>query len=414
MKVKFPNGSVIDTSGKNVEDAKETQVKSKAESYLDKFKRRSEATELRIKERGTIQENIKSQFSKPELIGKLSATLTTIGAPFSAIESAISNPMLLAQQGNFSPQDLLKESLKGLALQKQGQYGDVLKNAGADKTVSDITGLFLNASLPLKVVNTTLKTFGKISKLSDKGIMYAGKQLIKAADDAQTAVGIKVGQAFSKVDNTVVDGMDFINKITDLPKSVIKSAEEHFGNMEDFASNLTIGKLREFKRFLGKLRPTSYGKGERGISETIDIEKLNKVYGSIKDIIKNNITDVFGDNTSKTLMGLEKSYSEMIGASNFLRRSVIEPTTRKATTAGKVATNLVKEGDVSTREALNTLKLAGSSSRKAINKAIRALEMYNTHIAMLNAARKGLQAAVFGGAAGAIGGKALQKATGGE
>jgi hypothetical protein len=82
------------------------------------------------------------------------------------------------------------------------------------------------------------------------------------------------------------------------------------------------------------------------------------------------------------------------------------------TKGAKMAKELVGEGDVSGRTALNIIRGAGSQALREANKAIRQLKLYNRGQMYSSMAQSAAKAAVFGGAAGAIGGKILQKATG--
>ncbi len=404
-------GEIIDlqTSKPVVSDA----GKERSEGLLKKFNRLSKESEERITERGTIQKQVRTQFEKPELMGKLAATLTVIGAPFSAIESAIANPVLLAQQGNLSPLALAKESLVGLALQKQGQFGDVFKNIAIQKDVADVMGLTVSLAGATFLLKKLTGAFGTVAKMSDKGILKAGKFLINAADKAKKVVGVRIGKAFSTVDDIPANGIQFLDDVIRLPKSVLKRAEEIFGNLDDFADKLTVGKLREFKRFLGKLKPGAFGKGERGISETIDVIDLNKGFAKVKNLMKKTLEKSQGKKITDNLMDLEANFSDVIRAGNTIRKAVIDPTLRKATKAGKVAAGLGKEGDVTTRTALNILRKASAESKKAVDKSIILLNRFNRQRQLAEFGKRAIGAAAFGGVAGAVGGRAL-RGIGGE
>jgi len=405
-------GEVIDLATSKVE----TKVSDKKTTARGRFVARTEERFVeaakRIEARGTIQDKLRSQFEKPELMSKVMGTLTAIGAPVAAIESAMANPILLAQQGNFSPKDLAKEAILGATLQKQGQYGDVFKNVGVQEEIADAAGLFLNVAAPAKLLKAVNNTFGKISKMTDKGILKAGNQLVGASDDAVKAMGTEVGKAFSVADNLPTDKIGFLDDVVKMPKSLVKAAEEQFGNIDDFVQTLTVGKLREFKRFIGKFRSTSFGKSERGLAENIDAQKINTVYASIKNMMRKTIKDGMGEKESNIIMKMEEAFADVIRSGNVIKKTVVDPTLRKATKAGSAADKLIKEGDVTFRIALNTLKKAGSKSRKAVNKSISLLNNYNRHRRNIEFTRKAAGAVIFGGAAGAVGGKALQKVSG--
>lgn len=427
MKIQLPNGEVKELSSVSREKEKSSQEGG----YLNRFKSRVADSEERIQERGTVQQDLRNKFTSNSPLQRSLGVLSLLAVPADAIESAVANVGLEIQKkgGGIAdpdiPEDkniLLKNLLqskklankfwKGLTLQEKGQYGDILKNAGVQSTVADATGLFLNIAVPIKVMSMAGKAFGSISKMSDKGILRSGNQLIVATNKAKEAIGSKVGEAFAGVSDDAVDGLKFLDNVVSLPKPLLKKSEEVFGKLDEFADNITVGKLREFKQFIGKFRPSAYGQSERGISENIDVEDLNKVYALTKDLMKESIKKGHGEKVADGLMSLEKSYSEVSKASQLIKKTVVDPILRKPTKGGKMAEGLIKEGDVSIRAALNTIKKSGSAANKAINDAVRLLEMYNSHRIAANLVKTGLKAMVFGGAAGAVGGKAMQKVTG--
>jgi hypothetical protein len=61
---------------------------------------------------------------------------------------------------------------------------------------------------------------------------------------------------------------------------------------------------------------------------------------------------------------------------------------------------------------LNTLRTSGKEAAKSLNKAMQSLQAFNRFQGAMNILGKTTGAMLFGGAAGATGGKMLQKATG--
>jgi hypothetical protein len=105
------------------------------------------------------------------------------------------------------------------------------------------------------------------------------------------------------------------------------------------------------------------------------------------------------------LLDADDAFLEAKRASDFIKKNVVDPTTLKPTRGGRVATSLIKEGDVTTREALRVLKESSRASKKSINKAIKSLASYNQFIKVKRVGQKITNYAILGGVAGSIGGK---------
>jgi len=360
-------------------------------------------TDEAIASRGTIASNIKDDLSSPNMARKVLGAVGIMGAPLNAIRSAVANPALEMQKGNFNPGDLAMEAWKGVSGQKQGRYIDVYRRAGVPAPAA--SGLdFVLSSSPLKAVQVAKKAISAVAKMSDKGIMKAGESLIKATDEAEKFVGSQVGEAFKKVETLKVDPTTLYNSISKLPKVLLSKLEETFGNLEDFAQNATVGKVRELKHFVGKYRPSAFGKTERGLAENIDAEDMNNAYRSLKSLLSETVEKATDSKTAANLMKLEKSYSDVRRASDYVKKTVVDSTLRKPTKAGNMAGKLVVEGDVSGRDALNTLRKSGKVSKKQIDKAISSLEAFNRWRAMAEFGKHAANAALYGGAIGGLGG----------
>lgn len=368
--------------------------------YLKGVEERTKEAEKRIQERGSMWSRIKEDITSPSIARKTMGGLSIAGSPFTTFEHTVSNPMLAMQRGEFRPKELAKEAWQGITGRRQGEYGDILKIAagmGESDIAADILGLGLAIATPTKAINVALKPFKTISKWSDKGIKKSGAKLIQATDDATNFVGKRLKNAFSKVDDVEADPNQFIDTITDLPQPLINELETQFGKLSDF-SKITIGKLREIKRIIGKYKPSSFGKGERGLQETIEGGKINKVYALLKQFISNTLESQIGKTATSKLMKIEETMTDAIRASSTIKKAVIDPTLRMATRGGKVATGLVKEGDLTTRTALNILRKGGKEAMKNIDEAIRLLNSYNRWQAIGKLGQYAGRAAIIGGA----------------
>jgi len=382
-----------------------------SESKEESSKPESSHTEKRIESRGKIQDSAKKLTEKSN-VTKVSGALELASSPLSSIESGIANPMLELQKGNVNPQELLKQSILGFSLQRQGQYGDIMKNAGYNPLLADSAGLLLNLS-PAKVYMGVAKTFGNISKMSDKGLMKAGTKIVEAADEARMAVGKKVGEEFGKHANHIgVDGLKFLDDVADIPKPVLNKLEVAFGKMEDFAKGLNVGKLREFKTYLGKLKPNSFGQAEHGIQESLDVKDLSKAYGKVRERVYQSLNDAKLDKkVTDHLMNLEDSFSEVMDARRFIKKSIVDPTLNVPSRVGTFANQVTEGINPTARIAMSSIKKASSKAMRSINDAMGKIESFERWQHAKQMSSHAVRAAVYGGAAGAVGGKILNKVT---
>jgi hypothetical protein len=363
--------------------------------------------QAQIASRGNVWENIKNDWNSPNPVRKTMGALGAVGSPLTAIENTVANPALEMQRGNFNPMDLAKEAYKGMTGQKQGQYGDVYREAGVPKPIAATAGLVLNAS-PIKMANMASKALGGISKMSDKGILKAGTSLINAGKQAESTVGTALNDAFKAVDQAPVDPQRITDTLAKLPKQLLTKMEETFGGQIDL-TKVTVGSLRKMKQLLGKYKPSSFGKEARGVAENIEADEINQVYGTIKKLLSDSVETHAGKDAAKKLMGLEKRFSEVTRASDYVKRTVVDPILMKATEAGKMAGKIQVEGKVGGRTALNTLRTAGKEAKKSINKAMSEMEAFNRWRAISEGGRKVVNAMAYGGVAGSLGGLALGK-----
>jgi hypothetical protein len=352
-----------------------------------------------IKSRGTIQGQIGSNLFAQSPLRKGVGALQTIGAPLPMIEAGIANPALAMQSGNFNPIDLGKEAIAGFTGQKLGQYGDVFRGANFPEPVAASLGLVL-ASSPLKALNMANKAFGKISKMSDKGILRAGDSLLSAVKNATTETGTKLEEAYKVVNDVTVNPVVFNSLLKRMPKPLLEEFENTIG--KSIFANPTVGNLRKVKQIVGKYKPSIFGREERGMSENIEGEKLNQLYGNIKMFIDTVVTSKKGGSVAQRLSKADDAFTEVANASDYIQKTITDPTLHLATKGGAMAKKLALEGDVSGRKALNILKSSGA--RKAINKALSDLESFNKWQFVGKLAEHAAGAATFGGAIGGAGG----------
>lgn len=401
-------GEVVTFGGKT--SASVSQKKN--ESYVGSYERKTKETESEIAKRGNLYGGIAEKFGSKSAGRKVMGSLELAGAPMQQIESAIANPLLSIQAGNYNPSELAKQSWSGLQGIRQGELGDLFYRGGMGKTAASAAGLGLSIYAPLKAGKVMGKFFNGVSRMSDKKLLKASEKLIGSTDEALEFVGKKVGELYKPYEGITVDRNKLLQIVRKLPQPVVERIEETVGYMKDILANPTIGNMREIKRVLGKFRPSSFDKVAKGAKETLEDMRINEMYGGLKRIMEDTLKTNFGEKVSKTIMSAEHAYSSVSKASSTIRKAVTDSSTGWATTGGKAAEKLVKEGNSTFRQSLNVVRGTSKQARKAVDKAVSELESFNNWLALKKGVSMAGKAIVYGGGAGAIGGAAAGKVMG--
>lgn len=368
----------------------------------------------RIEDRGTayFKDRIDTWKKSSGLIRPALAGLSVAMVPQERTEAAVANAMLAVQKRE-GMDVVLDEFRKGANGEKLGQIGDVYRASGlpiiSSEPVAATLGFLVSMISPMTLLLRGSKALQGLALRTDKKIIQAGQSLMRGADEAVTVIGRNVDKAYAPVNKIHVDGTKLINAFDDAPDLLIKQVEKELGrNIDDIAQNVTIEDVRKIKALVGELKPTSFGKSDAGLIQTIESKNISKTYANLKQLIHDKLKALGKAKESDALMSADEAFAETINASKYIKKAIVDKTLRKATKAGKVAKGLIASDDTSTRIALDTLRLAGGHAKKNVNKAIESLEAYNRHLAITGMAQSATKAAIYGGAAGAIGGKALQ------
>lgn len=369
------------------------------------LKSRENRVEKSITDRGNRLENIKSDLLATNPIRKVMGGLQVMDTPRAAFEAGLANPLLDMQKGIINPSVLIKDSIAGFKGQRQGEFGDPYRIAGFPEPIPTAMGMTLGFASPAKLLLNVKKSISGISKMSDKGILRAGDNLIKATDEAIKYSGNELNKAFSAVDTIKVDAGKVIDNVTKLPKGLIDAIEESVGNLSDIGNQMTVGHLRRIKQVVGKYKPTIFGKGERGVAENLEADKINNVYSFFKKELKDSVGKNTDSKTANNLMKMEEKYTDIQRSTDAVKKYTVDPTLRKPTKAGRVAKKVEEEGDVTGRVALNTIREnGGKEAKKLINKAVSDLEAFNRWRRNAEIASHVVKAGLYGGAIGGLGG----------
>lgn len=386
----------------------------------DIFEQRRDKVNKAIQERGNLVGGIIEDYKSPNILRKGLGALKTVGAPFTAAESAIANPALMLQ----NPQkmyenakststigvlgeglgNLVKESYLGITGQKQGQFGDVYRVAGAKEPVAATAGLGTSMISPAGALSAIKKSFGSVYKMTDKNLLETGQKMVSAIDSAMTDAGKNLDNAYNYVDVLKINPSDLIDEISKLPKPLLNKLESAYGSLEDFAMNATVGTLRKLTGSVGKYKPGSFSKDTKGLLENLADEEISMVYAGLKKVRDNTVKQTFGQKAVDELTELDKAFSEVVNAGRDIKNTIIDPVTKKATKAGVMARDLDNARDITTRESLNTLRKSGKEAQKKIDSVISSLKKFNRIQSVSRVAKHALSAATYGGAIGAVGG----------
>ncbi len=112
---------------------------------------------------------------------------------------------------------------------------------------------------------------------------------------------------------------------------------------------------------------------------------------------------------AKALLDADEAFTEAAKASRFVKKTVTDPTLRQPTKAGRAASGLDKDTDVSFRSAVNTLRKGSFSVKRNIDKAVELLEQFNRSQKLKKLGEQTGRSILFGGVAGGVGGRILRE-----
>ena len=376
-------------------------------------------TEKRPDALATLREEVKTPFdfkNKPfqSLMKPLVTGLKVAAIPFQRLESGIMTPLLHSQDpsNKVLPRILASEAMKGFSGKKVTRVGDPIRAIGDEGLGTKIAAGLADIAIPIagaNLLNKGLNAFKMINKMGDKRMLEAGNNLIKGSEQAVNQIGDKLNKAYTPVNSVKVVPDKVLNNFSDLPQPILTHIERELGTtIDDVLSDFTIEKARRLKGVLGELRPSSFGKGERGALELVTDKQINRAYASVKQSMQESLRTAGFGKQADSLLKADEAFSDTLGASNFIKKTIVESTLRKPTKVGSAALKMAKEGDLSARDALNTLKSASGKARSSINSAVMELERYNRLTGILKAGERFINAGVYGGAAGLVGGRILQ------
>jgi len=302
-----------------------------------------------------------------------------LGIPVSRASAAIGGFGLgLQKQKGFK--ESFKMGREGLLGEKEFRAFDPIRKTGVlPDIVTDIAEVATEIAVSLKALSGIGKILrGPIQKLSDKKLLKIGRDLVKSTDDAVTATGKPLTKAYQPINQLSVKTDKVLNEVADLEPQIVRHLEKEIGqNIDEFMENFTIEKARQLKGALAKLKPASFGKEARGAIDTVIDKQVSRTYSSIKKSMQETLDTQGLKKAANKLLKADEDFEDTINASRFIKRTITDPLLKKPTRVGRVAGGIEREGDVTTRSALNKLRESNIFVKQRINNIVDGLEEFN-------------------------------------
>lgn len=393
----------------------QTKSTNSIDKFLPGYKKTQEAMARRVDPVDRLKEEVMTPYDflnhpikstlKPFVAG-----IKTLAIPADRAFSALGGLGVGLQRVEGA--DAFKRFKEGLTGEKQYRLFDPMRNIGAPEILTTPVEMFTEIAVPVAAMSRANKLFSGVTNATDAKLLQAGDDLIKGANEATNILGSKLDQAYSKINSVPVKAEGVLDDISKLPKDIIDHLEDEVGKLDEFLNNFNIEKARKLKQVLGELRPGSFGKAEKGAVEMIQDKKTEKAYSAIKKIMQKSLTDQGYTKEANKLLEADSAFTEAIRAAKFVKKTITDPTIMKPTKTSTMALKLAKEGDMTGRVALTTLKSAGLQANLKITKAIEALNKYNRKLLLTKSAGYMARGASYGAAAGLVGGKLAEKLAG--
>jgi len=295
---------------------------------------------------------------------------------------------------------------EGLLGEKQFRSHDPFRAAGIPEIITTPVELFTEIAAPLALVSRASKVLGTIKKASDKLLIRTADDLLGGVDEATTFLVKKLDDAYAPINKVKVAGEKILDDIANLPKEVIKFIEGEVGKISTVLDDFDIAKARKLKRAVAEFKPSAFGKAEKGAIEIAQDKNINKTFSTIKKSMGEALEMAGKSKEAKLLSQSDEAFTEASRAARFIKKTITDPTLLKPTKTGSLALRLAKEGDLTGRVALNTLKKSGVKANLKITEAVRLLDKFNASRAFAGAAGRVGRGAAVGATAGLLGGRA--------
>lgn len=402
---------------------------------------REAATEKLIKERAISYPELVQRFMQPGAMPKVMTSVQAATIPGRTLEALQANPLLDLQAGK--PQRIPMSIVQAIIGKRMGEYGDMGRVLGLPEPVNEVAGLAYSIAMPAFALTKALNIINKFSKFSDKGLLKAGEQFVASTDEATNAIGKALDVAYKPVGAIKAKGEQFLDVIVKAPKELITEIEEQIGkNLDDVAGNIDINMLRKIKGIVGKYRPGVYGKGERNLAQTIEGEKIVKLYSNLKNLMQETLNQNGKSAIGSEILAADDAFSLVKRASTKIKKTIVDPDLLKPTKGGsaanqvkganptfRYAANVIEDAGkeakaiakkvvkkdstiVNKKDILREIKRSGREAQQQVTKAMNHLKRYNALQTAGNIAGGAVKSAFYAGIIGSIGAQAARKVLG--
>jgi len=261
--------------------------------------------------------------------------LDLIGGLGQRVESALTNPALEAQSGNFNPKGLLNSMFKGATGEDKSQLGDLVRTTGfggiINEPLASSAGFFatigvMNLATKGKLLeggNKIKSSIQKVRQISKDNKRFFFKEraemLSEGADDVITSMRHEFDDLYGRIGGNTVGPEDqaIIQEAVDkIPAATFK----RFAKLEklDLKADKLPADLNTIKKLKGVIGRTVPKKVWSGIDDaTPEQSQLINTYHDINDIIANNAGS---DALRSELLALNKKYKEGLGFRNIINK----------------------------------------------------------------------------------------------
>ena len=419
-----------------VEEARNVQKRTFSTEGMQERVNRANTNVIK---RGNLWGNIKKDIKSPHTLQKIIGALGVWGSPLKQIEGAVANPSLLLQGSSIAgapnpysdakstttwgvlregDKKIREELIAGLTGRKQGEYGDVLNVAGVPRPLAAAGGVYMNA-VPLMfyaALQQSLKV--GIHKISDATGKRIGKMAADASDESMKHTSGVLNKGYSPVNNSGVDKGKLLKALREFPDDIqddlLREIQKVFPGVEtldDIGPHLqNVKAARWIKKTMGELDPGAFGKGKTGALKTIDVNRMNKGYSELKNVIYDGVKKAKGTQYADDLLQLEAEAAEVIKHGNYVKNIVTHPKTKTPSRGAALVKRSSTEGETTARDALNImLQKGGPDASKGIKVVMQDIAKFNRHLFWIQTGKRALSAAIFGGAAASVGGLLLRE-----
>ncbi len=306
--------------------------------------------EQQISQRPDLIKQFIGSIQQPGYLGKavrnpLIPTMDIIkggGGLYQRGESAIANPAMALQRGQ--PQQTGSEFLSGVTGQKQGEFGDIIRQTGFGgmmneplaKTIGFLSTMGLtNVVTKGKLIEAATKA-QELTKqhlpqvMNDEWLTKQATYTYGVADDVVKAVQNEYEDLYKNIDDVVVNESKLKEVVNNLSGGAKEETQQIIDDLKlefgDEPISFTINSARRIKNIIQRYIPDSaWMKGKKNLNMTPRQEKLAGVWFKTRDLIKDTLKEHYPTDADY-LEYLDKKASDTYRLAKVVKGMVVDET----------------------------------------------------------------------------------------